>query len=616
MMPRLVLLLLSALPLAAADPALRLDRRLAVDQFGYRPDDAKVAVLADPRVGHDAGRRYRPSPVIEVRRWSDQAVVLRISPTPWREGAVDAPSGDAGWWVDFSGLREPGAYCLADPAQGLRSARFRIAADVYRAVLREACRVFYYQRANHEKRSPFADQRWCDAAGHLGAGQDGEARAVWAPDEAKLARDCRGGWYDAGDQNKYLTFLSEPIHSLLSTWRSRPRLWETFDLGIPESGDGVPDLVDEILVGLRFVVRMQDPDGGVFLKVGCRDWNDPSPPSADRRPRFYAPKATSSSIAAAGMLAHAAWALSGLPTLAAERQDFQRRAVLAWDWYQARLGQRDTDADTQAIKSGDADRSLAEQDAEAVVAAIYLYAATGEERFHAWIRTHHQRLQPWQDQRWGMWRNSEGSAITDYALLPGADLALVAAIRAKRISEAATVDIYRGDDATIGLYRASNPIPTWGSNRTLCDLAQTVFDADRLLDEPDRRTVRRRIALDALHHLHGVNPQGLAYLSNGRALGIERGVDRMFHTWFAPPSRWADAATGIGPAPAFLVGGPNPKPGYDIPVAGGNGALVHQQPWQKAWGDKPGAMGIWALTEPAIYYQAAYIELLAEFVEP
>ena len=89
----------------------------------------------------------------------------------------------------------------------------------------------------------------------------------------------------------------------------------------------------------------------------------------------------------------------------------------------------------------------------------------------------------------------------------------------------------------------------------------------------------------------------------------------MFHSWFAPHSRWADAATGIGPAPAFLVGGPNPKPGYDIRVAGGGRDLVHQQPWQKAWGDEPGVMGIWTLTEPAIYYQAAYIELLAEFVD-
>lgn len=616
-MKRLSFLLLECvLPLVAADPAPRLDRRLAVDQFGYRPEDAKVAVLADPRLGYDAGQRYQPSPVIEVRRWSDQAVVYRATPIPWHNGAVDAPSGDAGWWCDFSQLREPGEYCLVDPSLSLRSARFRIAPDVYLSLLREACRMFYYQRANYAKRPPWADDRWSDGAGHLGAGQDGEARAIWALDDPNLVRDCRGGWYDAGDQNKYITFLSEPIHSLLSCWRKHPRLWKFLDLGIPESGNAVPDLVDETLVGLRFLVRMQDKDGGVFLKVGCRDWKDPSPPSADRRPRFYAPKATSSTIVTAGLLAHAAWALADLPTLTTERQDFLRRALLAWDWYQTRLDQRDTNADTQQIKSGDADRSLAEQDADAVVAAIYLFAATGEERFHAWIRKYHQRLQPWQDQRWGMWRNSEGSAITDYALLPGADPALVDAIRAKRRSEAASIDIYQNDDTTIGLYRALNPIPCWGSNRTLCDLAQTVIEVDRLLDEPDRRIGRRRIALEALHYLHGVNPQGLAYLSNGRALGIERGIDRMYHSWFGPRSRWADAATGIGPAPAFLVGGPNPKPGYDIPVAGGNGALVHQQPWQKAWADKPGTMGIWAITEPAIYYQAAYIELLAEFVEP
>ena len=76
----------------------------------------------------------------------------------------------------------------------------------------------------------------------------------------------RGGWFDAGDTNKYVTFASHPLHQLLSAYTQNPAVW-TDDFNIPESNNGVPDLLDEIRFELDWFQRMQDNDGGVFYQT-------------------------------------------------------------------------------------------------------------------------------------------------------------------------------------------------------------------------------------------------------------------------------------------------------------------------------------------------------------
>src|SRR5262245_11033739 len=99
----------------AAAPTARLPEppynpHILVDQFGYRPADRKVAVIRDPRVGFDSADRFTPGAQFQVRRASDSAVVFTGAPVPWRAGAVDLSSGDAGWRFDFSSLQEEGTY--------------------------------------------------------------------------------------------------------------------------------------------------------------------------------------------------------------------------------------------------------------------------------------------------------------------------------------------------------------------------------------------------------------------------------------------------------------------------------------------------------------------------
>ena len=148
-----------------------------LDQFGYRPEDTKVAVLVDPQTGFNAEDEYVPGSVLEVRTASkDDETVFSGAPEVWNEGAVQENSGDKGWWFDFSNVTEPGSYYVYDVNKDVRSYEFEVAEDVYNDVLKTAVRMFYYNRANTAKEEPYADARWTDAESFLGPGQDTEAR--------------------------------------------------------------------------------------------------------------------------------------------------------------------------------------------------------------------------------------------------------------------------------------------------------------------------------------------------------------------------------------------------------------------------------------------------------
>ena len=128
------------------------------------------------------------------------------------------------------------------------------------------------------KKPPNAAPRWVDDAAFLGPGQDTEARFVNDKENSRLARDMRGGWFDAGDTNKYVTFASRPIHELLDAYSYNPTLW-TDDFNIPESGNKIPDLLDEIWYEVQWLRRMQDDDGGIFIKLGTLDYKSAARPS-------------------------------------------------------------------------------------------------------------------------------------------------------------------------------------------------------------------------------------------------------------------------------------------------------------------------------------------------
>ena len=601
-------------PDAAFAEHVRLDHHLLVDQFGYLPDEAKVAVIRDPQAGYDKADRFTPGPHYELRRADNGTTVYAGDPKPWKGGATQPSSGDRGWWFDFSSVTTPGKYFVYDISREVRSPTFKIDPAVYGDLLRAAMRMYYYQRSGFAKKTPNAESCWTDDAAYLGKNQDIEAHDVTDRTNEVKSRDLSGGWFDAGDTNKYVTFAAQPVHQLLTAYSMNPLAFDD-GFNIPESGNGVPDVIDEVRWETNWLKKMQFDDGSFALKVGEIDYVGASPPSSDRSARFYVPSCTSATIAGAGMLAHASYVFAGFPSLIAESRGLKDRAVRAWQHYQA-SPVKQTNCDSGVVHAGNADLNGEDQASLAVEAAVYLFAVTAEPKFGDYLRVHYREAHAYHDNGWSRYKPDQGDALLFYTSLKNADPVLKKTILADKLADVLAGNQIYGFNPEDDLYRAfiHDPQYHWGSNGTRANYGNTNLDVVTYDLASANHDAYRARALGVLHYLHGVNPLGMVYLSNMDSLGATRSANEIYHTWFAPKTQWSDAKTSAcGPAPGYLTGGPNASAQRDgVPATvsppTGQPAQKSYKDWNAGWPDSS-----WAVTEPGIYYQSAYVRLLSAF---
>ncbi|ESQ75965.1 glycoside hydrolase family 9 protein [Asticcacaulis sp. AC402] len=592
---------------------------ITVDQFGYLPDARKIAVIRDPETGFDAEWDFTPGAVYQVIDTASGAVVHEGKPAPWNSGAVDPSSGDRAWHFDFSPVTAPGKYLIRDKQAAYDSHSFEISSSVYRPVLVAATRVFYYQRAGLAKVARFAGDGWADGASHT---QDARARLYSAKNDATTERDLSGGWYDAGDYNKYTSWTADYVVGLLAAYAENPAVW-TDDFNIPESGNGVPDLLDEVKYGTDWLTRMQNPDGGVLSIVAL---SHASPPSAATGPSLYGPATTSASYGTAAAFARAAKVYGGDPRFASYAADLKQRAVKAWAWARANpkatFYNNDARDNSEGVGAGQQETDDHSRAMKALAAAIYLFDLTGEAVYRDYVDAHYRDAQLFAHAINLDFRYTEHAPLLDYAMAPGATPKVARDIRDAWVSgfEGGVGWASQGVDP----YNAYVTAYTWGSSATKGNHGSLFGDLARygLSDHPVQQS--RDAAAGYLHYLHGVNPLGKVYLSNMGALGAENSVDRFYHSWFAPGTSWDSVKESkYGPAPGFVVGGANPSYGWDSRCPGvspqcGKAPLSppYGQPDQKAYADFNTSWPInsWEVTENSNAYQVAYLRLLVRFV--
>jgi endoglucanase len=588
-----------------------------IDQFGYRPNSAKVAVIASPQVGFNTNQSFTPSNQYELRRLSDGVSVFSGTLTLWQNGATDNSSGDKAWWFDFSSVTEPGDYYVYDVVRNVGSYSFSINQNAFNNVLRAAMRMFYYNRCNAVKQVQHAGTNWADGASFIGTGQDTEARSVTDRQNAMTAKDLSGGWWDAGDYNKYVTFANQPVHQLLDAYEQNKTIW-TDNFNIPESGNGIPDILDELKWETDWLRKMQLADGSALIKMGNlvnSDGQATLPPSTDARLRYYYPGGCSSStITLAGMLAHAAIAFKDVPALTSYADDLKVRAINAWTHYHN--NPKRTDCDDGTIQAGDADRTLSEQTLLMVQAGVYLYALTNDTKYRDSVDANYTKFNAVANYYWGPYE-TEVDALLYYTKLPNATASVVSTINSRKQNSANNYDFYNWRNAEKDPYRAyvQNSMYHWGSLNTRANVGSINYDMLIYnIDATNANNYKLR-AEEMLHYYHGVNPLNMVYLSNMGSYGAKNSVTELYHLWFKDGSAWDNltAAKG-GPAPGYVPGGPNKD------YKDGNNACTLTppcgQPVQKAYRNWNGVWpdASWQVTEPAIYYQSAYVKLLSKFI--
>jgi endoglucanase len=540
--------------------------QIKVDQVGYLPDVAKLAVVTG------AGTTF------EVKRASDNVVVFKGT---LGAASQDEDTGDSVQIADFTKLREAGTYYLDVPGVG-RSWTFAIKRDVFSHTYYLAMRAFYGQRCGTAVDLGPEFPGYTHAACHL--------KGEFHPSSGKQGeRDNVGGWHDAGDYGRYVVNSAISTGTLLWTWEIYGPKVKGIKLNIPESGNGTPDILNETRWNLEWMLKMQDEDGGAWHKQ-----------TSEKFPGFVMPEddhSTSEVIGTGQAPYKSTCATADLAAVAAI-------AGRAYQPFDAKVAARNLEAARKAwlwtekypnvvfknppgVNTGEYGDSNCSD--ERLWAAAELWRTTGDATYNEYF------VKQYPDFRQALdtvapegWNDVAVMGLWTYALSrqKGTDAAVVADIK-KRTAAAghAIVEQTRKNPYRVSLLAKDY---VWGSNGVAANYGMELLVANVLA--PDAAFVES--AQDDLHYLLGRNTFSLSWVT-------QVGMNPYRH----PHHRPSGADKNDEPWPGLLSGGPNAGRQDDALKK-----LPQGLPPAKDYVDEQAS---YASNEIAINWQAALVFLLA-----
>jgi endoglucanase len=526
-----MLIPLVILPIAIALSPFLLHRALAnrgdtsissikVDQAGYPTSGRKIALVS------------APASSFAIKRASDNATVFQGK---LGAGAADANSGDTLEAADFSAFHDPGTYYLEIPGAG-RSWPFSVGADVYSRTFYLAMRAFYGQRCGTAvdlgPEFPGYKHAACHLEGsfHASSGKAGP-------------RDNIGGWHDAGDYGRYIVNSGISTGALLWAWELFRAKLDRVKLNIPETGNGTPDILNEVRWNLEWMLKMQDDDGGVWHKQTSEQFPGFVMPEDDRLPSLVIGTGSStykSTCATADLAAVAAIAARVYqtydPDFAAKNLQAAREA---WTWTERYPNV--TFRNPPGISTGEYGDS--ECGDERLWAAAELWQTTGEPAYHQYFLDNYQKYLPdLRAPKAESWKEVAPMGLWAYALAtrPDGNAQARAAIRQGAVSAAhAIVERSRRNAYRVSLIATDY---SWGSNGLAAGYGVQLLVTNAL--SPDPAFVE--VALDNLHYLLGRNTFSLSWVTRVGA-----------NPYRHPHHRPSGADKNPEPWPGMLSGGPN-----------------------------------------------------------
>ena len=501
---------------------------IRMSQIGFLPSAPKSAVVV--------GVNATTFAIVGAERGD---TVLRGALTPPKSWELSGETNVRR--ADFSRLTRPGRYRLIVPGAAT-PVEFEIGTTRMRELAAATLKGFYYQRTAVPLEPQHAG-RWARAAGHP------DTVVLVHPSAASPARPAGTrissplGWYDAGDYNKYVVNSGISTYSLLLIAEQFPQYAAALRTNIPESGNPLPDVLDEALFNVRWMLTMQDPaDGGVYHKLTNPQFDGFVAPNAARGTRYVVQKSTAAALDFAAVMAQASRVVRGYPRQLPGLADSLRSAALAaWRWARAHPDslydqERINSATDPDIATGTyGDRRVSD---EFRWAAAELFLTTRQDSFLVAappLASDSVDVPTW---------SSVGTlalvSLTEHRREVPARTATAATEKlvalARTLRDAADTTAY-------GVAMARRSDFAWGSNAVAANQGLVLVQAYRLT----RDTSFLRAAVANVDYVMGRNPTGYSFVTG---IGVRTPV--------FPHHRPSAADTVTAPVPGLLAGGPNP----------------------------------------------------------
>ncbi|MBN1699621.1 MAG: glycoside hydrolase family 9 protein [Spirochaetales bacterium] len=505
-----------------------------VNQIGYLIDRQKCFWLSNIDI------RYHKRWFLIDEETDDEVLSGVIA----GRGSYDPLSRDIVERIDFSHWNKSGSYYIRVNNLG-RSHSFMISDTVFNDVFYAAARSFYYQRSGMALSSECAGI-WSRPAAHtrdayLYDGCDGTRIT------ADVFRQSTGGWYDAGDFGKKIVPAAAALYSFFRLFELYRDRIEGVSLDIPESGNTIPDLLDEAKYELSWFLSMQRPDGAVHHLIASPNFHFDMP-DTDFQTRYIVTVSTTATADFCAVMAMASRAfLSCDPSFAGE---CLAAAENAWNFlenHQTILppdGYRDPPCINETGGYGDTDDTD-----ERLWAAAEMFRAAGTEKYGTYFTRHYMRWSPAIRYPFN-WRDVHNNGMFSYVLETrnsGPD----------PVRDTIITDIlHYADTISDKAFHAGYGIALkegdfyWGSNAIVLAYALELILADELAGgRPYLPSV-----LDHLNYILGTNALGKCFVTGCGKSSV------------TDPLQAASPYDGLAePVPGFVVGGPNRYGGdYDL----------------------------------------------------
>ncbi|WP_295674839.1 glycoside hydrolase family 9 protein [uncultured Mucilaginibacter sp.] len=503
---------------------------IRLNQIGFYPDAQKIAVVLG---GRDS--------VFYIRTPEKKTVFsgsLKLSVKP-------DFAGNKTLIADFSIYHQPGKYLLFVPGAGY-SYPFEIKQTVLKGVAGASIKAYYYMRASEQLNEKYAG-KWSRAEGHPDTNVIVHPSAATGKRPVGTIISSPRGWYDAGDYNKYIVNSGISTSTLLSLYEDFPEYMKTVKLNIPETGNHIPDVLNEVLWNLRWMLTMQDPnDGGVYHKLTNAAFDKFEMPDKALAPRYVVQKGTAATLDFAAVMAQASRIFVKFPgELPGLADSCIKAADKAWQWAAANpkvVYNQEEMNQTHSPKittGGYGNRDFAD---EFIWAASELYVTTGDDRYFAGIdlmADNRMPLPAWNQVRllgyYALLKNTSTASAGVRKELPGLKKRLLAFADS----------LINGADGTAyeTVMDKSTRNFIWGSNSVAANQGVALIQAYKLSND----SKYLRFALANLDYMLGRNGTGYSYVTG-------YGSKTSMHPHHRPSS-----SDGIAePIPGLLVGGPNP----------------------------------------------------------
>lgn len=572
--------------------------RVRVNQVGYLPDGPKAATLVTDAT----------TPV----RWRLRHAGAVVADGETQPRGHDPSAGLDVHVVTFDAVQQRGEGFVLE-ADGATSDPFAIRADLYDDLRVDSLVVFYGQRSGIAIDEALLGPGYGRAAGHvavapnrgdgavpcLPAGHATTADGVDLYDgwTGAYALDVTGGWYDAGDQGKYVVNGGIAVAQLLGLYERALRTGTADALGdgslrVPERGNGVPDVLDEARWELDWMLRMRVPTGEryaglVHHKVSDERWVPlPTLPADDPQPRYLHRPSTAATLNLAAVAAQGARLFAPHDrAFAAQLRAAAREAYDAAHEHPVLLA-----PDTNVLaNAGSGPYDDTELDDDRLWAAAELYLTTGEERYAADLRAnpHAPVFRP----EGFDWNHVAAWAYLQLATVPSA-LPERDAVRAAVVEAADALRRQRATQPFGHPYVPSTGRYDWGSNGLLLNNLAVLAAAHELTGDGAYRDA----VLGGVDYLFGRNALGVSYVTGYGTRDVRNQHSRWYAHQLDP--------TLPHPPRGTVSGGPNSD--CPDPVS----AALAGRPAQCCFVDNIGAYGVNEMTinwNSALAWVASYL---------